>query len=194
MAVWGDVNAIGNRAEALETITLTAIPRGILTSAAAVSSGRNAGDRGTSGSLDQRRWRGLTRPDPDRLWREAEANIQAGRATEAYAALGRLESLRSATPEDWLLRAQVSAHWAATTTPLTRSVTFPMTTLWRPRPGSWPGGSNARITGSGTPRRHFVGPLSFGPGWSRRTRNWSIFSACSSAAAKSMPNSRPFHG
>ncbi len=52
-------------------------------------------------------WRGLTRPDPDRIWREAEANIQAGRAMQAYAALGQLESLRPATPEDWLLRAQV---------------------------------------------------------------------------------------
>ena len=52
-------------------------------------------------------WRGLTRPDPDRLWHEAEANIQAGRPMEAYTALGRLESLRPATPEDWLLRAQV---------------------------------------------------------------------------------------
>jgi tetratricopeptide (TPR) repeat protein len=52
-------------------------------------------------------WRRLARPDPDRVWRETEANIQAGRATEAYAGLMRLESLRHATPEDWLLRAQV---------------------------------------------------------------------------------------
>ena len=54
-------------------------------------------------------WRGVMRPDPDRLWREAEANIQAGRAMQAYAALGRLESLRPPTPDDWLLRAQVTS-------------------------------------------------------------------------------------
>ena len=52
-------------------------------------------------------WHNLMRPDLDRLWHEAEANIKAGRIMQAYAALGRLESLRSATAEDWLLRAQV---------------------------------------------------------------------------------------
>jgi tetratricopeptide (TPR) repeat protein len=52
-------------------------------------------------------WRGLVRPDPERIWREAEANIQAGRSQQALSGLRLLESLRSATPLDWLLRAQV---------------------------------------------------------------------------------------
>jgi tetratricopeptide (TPR) repeat protein len=52
-------------------------------------------------------WRGLVRPDPERIWREAEASIQAGRPVQALSGLRRLESLRSAAPQDWLLRAQV---------------------------------------------------------------------------------------
>jgi tetratricopeptide (TPR) repeat protein len=54
-------------------------------------------------------WRGLTRPDPDRVWQAAEANLQAGRLAEAQAGLRRLASLRPATPPDWILRAQVSS-------------------------------------------------------------------------------------
>jgi tetratricopeptide (TPR) repeat protein len=53
------------------------------------------------------KWRSLVRPDPERIWREAEANIQAGRSGQALSGLRLLESLRAATPEDWLLRAQV---------------------------------------------------------------------------------------
>ncbi len=54
-------------------------------------------------------WRGLNRPDPDRIWRMAEASIQAGRADEANRGLRLLASLRSRTAEDWLLQAQVSS-------------------------------------------------------------------------------------
>ncbi len=53
-------------------------------------------------------WRGLKRADPDRVWEEAEASLQAGRLVEARASQRRLESLRSATAHDWLLRAQIS--------------------------------------------------------------------------------------
>jgi tetratricopeptide (TPR) repeat protein len=52
-------------------------------------------------------WRGLTRPDPDRIWHEAEANLKAGRLAEAQARLRQLESLRPATPQDWILCAQI---------------------------------------------------------------------------------------
>ena len=52
-------------------------------------------------------WRGQVRPDPDRIWREAEANIRAGRTAQAEALLTRLSSLRPAKAEDWSLRAQV---------------------------------------------------------------------------------------
>ena len=48
-------------------------------------------------------------PDPERIWREAEASIQAGRVAEAEAGLRRLGSVRAATPEDWLLHAQVAS-------------------------------------------------------------------------------------
>jgi tetratricopeptide (TPR) repeat protein len=53
-------------------------------------------------------WRTWSRPDPDRVWQEAVADILAGRWVRARAGLRRLERLRVATPEDWLLRAQVS--------------------------------------------------------------------------------------
>jgi tetratricopeptide (TPR) repeat protein len=45
--------------------------------------------------------------DPDRIWQEAEANLRAGRPAEARAKLRQLESLRSETPQDWVLRAQI---------------------------------------------------------------------------------------
>jgi tetratricopeptide (TPR) repeat protein len=53
-------------------------------------------------------WRTWSRPDPDRVWREAEADLRAGRWVRARAGLHQLERLRAATPEDWLLRAQVA--------------------------------------------------------------------------------------
>jgi tetratricopeptide (TPR) repeat protein len=53
-------------------------------------------------------WRVQARPDPDRIWREAEANIRVGRTVQAEALLARLSSLRQAKAEDWVLRAQVS--------------------------------------------------------------------------------------
>ena len=51
-------------------------------------------------------WSGLVRPDPDRIWRDAAASLQAGRLAHAHAGLSRLENLRPATTKDWLLRAQ----------------------------------------------------------------------------------------
>jgi tetratricopeptide (TPR) repeat protein len=53
-------------------------------------------------------WRDQVRPDADRIWREAEANIRAGRAAHAEALLSRLSSLRPAKAEDWVLHAQIS--------------------------------------------------------------------------------------
>jgi tetratricopeptide (TPR) repeat protein len=53
-------------------------------------------------------WRVITRPDPDQLWRQAQASLAADRILDAQAALRRLTALRSPTTEDWLLRAQVS--------------------------------------------------------------------------------------
>jgi len=54
-------------------------------------------------------WRAWMRPDPDRVWREAEIDLQAGRWAKARAGLNRLETLRRATPHDWMLHAQVSS-------------------------------------------------------------------------------------
>jgi tetratricopeptide (TPR) repeat protein len=54
-------------------------------------------------------WRAFIRPDPDRVWGEAEMNLQAGRFAQARAGLERLERLRPATTRDWLLRAQLSS-------------------------------------------------------------------------------------
>jgi tetratricopeptide (TPR) repeat protein len=53
-------------------------------------------------------WHVITRPDPDQLWRQAEAHLSADRISDAQVALRRLTALRSPTIEDWLLRAQVS--------------------------------------------------------------------------------------
>ena len=53
-------------------------------------------------------WRNWSRPDPDRVWREATADVQAGRWVRARAGLRRLERLRAATPDDWVLRARVA--------------------------------------------------------------------------------------
>jgi len=52
-------------------------------------------------------WRGLKRADPDRVWRNAEASLKAGRIAAARLGLEQLESLRPPTPEDRVLRAQV---------------------------------------------------------------------------------------
>jgi tetratricopeptide (TPR) repeat protein len=52
-------------------------------------------------------WRGLWRPDPDRVWRDAEASLKAGRIAHARAGLKQLEALRPPAPQDWVLRAQV---------------------------------------------------------------------------------------
>ena len=48
------------------------------------------------------------RADPDALWKQAEADFQAGRHEQAAAAVGQLAKLRSPTPLDRLLRAQVA--------------------------------------------------------------------------------------
>jgi tetratricopeptide (TPR) repeat protein len=53
-------------------------------------------------------WRTWSRPDPDRVRHEAEADLQAGRWVRARAGLRRLERLRTAMPEDWVLRARVA--------------------------------------------------------------------------------------
>jgi tetratricopeptide (TPR) repeat protein len=57
-------------------------------------------------------WRGLTPPDPDRLWREAELDLRAARLAKARDALVRLATLRRATAADWMLRAQVASALA----------------------------------------------------------------------------------
>jgi len=54
-------------------------------------------------------WRKLMGPDSDRVWRDAEIDLRAGRWANARAGLKRLETLRRATPHDWMLRAQVSS-------------------------------------------------------------------------------------
>jgi tetratricopeptide (TPR) repeat protein len=54
-------------------------------------------------------WRGLAPSDPERIWREAEANLQAGRWKETQAGIARLEALRPPTTNDWLLRAQLAS-------------------------------------------------------------------------------------
>jgi tetratricopeptide (TPR) repeat protein len=48
------------------------------------------------------------RPDPDRLWNEAESAFLAGRWDRARESLRRLERLRPRTPLDWLLEAQLA--------------------------------------------------------------------------------------
>src|SRR4051812_24337781 len=48
------------------------------------------------------------RPDPDRLWNEAETAFLAGRWDRARALLRRLERLRPRTALDWLLEAQLA--------------------------------------------------------------------------------------
>jgi tetratricopeptide (TPR) repeat protein len=48
-------------------------------------------------------------PNADEIWRVTELKTRAGKLAEAEAGLVRLQSLRRPTPEDWLLRAQVSA-------------------------------------------------------------------------------------
>ncbi len=53
-------------------------------------------------------WWSWPRLDPDRVWREAQADIEAGRWARARAGLRRLEPLRAATPYDWVLRARVA--------------------------------------------------------------------------------------
>jgi tetratricopeptide (TPR) repeat protein len=46
--------------------------------------------------------------DPDALWRQADAEADAGRYDRVEAALLRLGRLRSPTPEDWYLRAKLA--------------------------------------------------------------------------------------
>jgi tetratricopeptide (TPR) repeat protein len=53
-------------------------------------------------------WMVRSRPDPEEVWKEAEADIRAERWESARAGLRRLERLRKATGEDWLLRAQIA--------------------------------------------------------------------------------------
>jgi tetratricopeptide (TPR) repeat protein len=53
-------------------------------------------------------WLGRPRADADQVWNEAEADIRAGRLEKARAGLRRLERLRKATPQDWVLRAQIA--------------------------------------------------------------------------------------
>ena len=45
--------------------------------------------------------------DPQEIWAEGEAELKAGRIDRAEAASNRLARLRSPTPLDWMLRAQV---------------------------------------------------------------------------------------
>jgi tetratricopeptide (TPR) repeat protein len=53
-------------------------------------------------------WLGWLGGDAEQVWTEAEAHVQAGRWDKARAGLRRLERLRKATAEDWLLRAQLA--------------------------------------------------------------------------------------
>ncbi len=53
-------------------------------------------------------WRGQAFTDPDRVWADAQAAVRAGRFDLARAGLKKLERLRTPTPLDWLLRAQVA--------------------------------------------------------------------------------------
>jgi tetratricopeptide (TPR) repeat protein len=46
--------------------------------------------------------------DPDALWRQADADADAGRYDRVEPALARLGRLRSPTPEDWYLRAKLA--------------------------------------------------------------------------------------
>jgi len=50
----------------------------------------------------------LLTPDPNRVWQAAEADLKAGRIAQARARLVRLETLRSRTALDWMLRAQLA--------------------------------------------------------------------------------------
>lgn len=59
----------------------------------------------TSAGAALRRW---SRPDAAQVWTEAESDVRAGRWEKALVGLRRLERLREATAEDWLLRAQVA--------------------------------------------------------------------------------------
>src|SRR5262245_1267268 len=46
--------------------------------------------------------------DPDRLWQEAQLDLQAHRLDRAEQTLARLSRVRPPTPADWMLRAQVA--------------------------------------------------------------------------------------
>src|SRR5438309_1713117 len=52
--------------------------------------------------------RGGAVDDPDRLWKQAELDFQAGRYDRAASALARLERVRAPSPLDWMLRAQLA--------------------------------------------------------------------------------------
>ncbi len=57
-------------------------------------------------------WRHWTnqssRPEPDAIWERAQQNLKAGRYEQVGAALANLSQLRSPTPMDWFLRAQLA--------------------------------------------------------------------------------------
>jgi tetratricopeptide (TPR) repeat protein len=52
--------------------------------------------------------RAWSSPDPEKLWKKAVADKDAGRWKDARAALERLERLRPATPREWALRAVIA--------------------------------------------------------------------------------------
>jgi tetratricopeptide (TPR) repeat protein len=54
-------------------------------------------------------WSLTRRPDPERLWVEAELAFHAGRWDEARSALRRIERLRRKTARDWALQAQLAS-------------------------------------------------------------------------------------
>ena len=51
----------------------------------------------------------VTPPNPDEIWRRAQASFRAGRYDEVAADLDRLSQLRAPTPPDWFLRAELAA-------------------------------------------------------------------------------------
>jgi hypothetical protein len=74
-------------------------------------------------------WKTRSSPDPEILWKQAVADLQAGRWRDARAGLERIERLRPATPREWALRAEIAEAEGDTPAALASRRTIP----WVPR-------------------------------------------------------------
>ena len=105
-------------------------------------------------------------PDPDRIWREAEASIQAGRCRQALrgAAAAGIAPVTRRRKTGFSAAQVCQRPGPRRRSPGRARVTSTTTTLWRRRPGSWPGGSSVKITGSGRAEAAFRRAIELDPG------------------------------